>query len=165
MTTVDRILDVIDAGLQTPAPDPTFGEVSPTVHDRCVRCQTRPPAGGDFCGPCRAFLLGDDPPEPRRHGGSWVDESHHWTPEQIQALNESMRLIGEQLVESWRLVSDTVTRSLTLWVEAVEPWLPPETWERTDVDPVQRARARRARPEVCPRHGPAPAGLCRRCAR
>lgn len=41
---VDRILDVIDAGLQTPVPDPTFGEVSPKNHGRCARCQHHDPA-------------------------------------------------------------------------------------------------------------------------
>jgi hypothetical protein len=36
--TTDRILAVIDAGLQTPEPDPTFGEISPENDDGCTRC-------------------------------------------------------------------------------------------------------------------------------
>jgi len=58
---VDRILDLIDAGLQTPMPDPTFGEVSPRVKAGCVRCGEKTTEGSDFCDPCRAFLLGDGP--------------------------------------------------------------------------------------------------------
>lgn len=62
---VDRILDIIDTGLQTPAPDPSFGEVSPPNVEGCARCGA-PPAdeGGDFCAGCRAFLLGDTDTDP-----------------------------------------------------------------------------------------------------
>lgn len=64
-STADRILDMIDAGLQTPVPDPTYGEVSPKRHDRCARCERQDPAGdGDLCGDCRAFLLGDSDTDP-----------------------------------------------------------------------------------------------------
>jgi hypothetical protein len=62
---VDRILKAIDAGLQTPMPDPTFGEQAPINHGRCARCETNPPAkDGDLCSGCRAFLLGDADVDP-----------------------------------------------------------------------------------------------------
>lgn len=162
MTTVDRILDVIDAGLQTPVPDPTFGEVSPTVHDHCVRCQYRQPAeASDFCATCRAVLLGDEP----------VAGRAELTEEQIEAVLSGMRHIAEGLAAAFSEVADVVAGALSGMAEAfatVEPLLPADAWDalRTPAaDPVQRARARRARPEVCPRHGSAPGGLCRRCAR
>ena len=68
MTRSQKILDVIDAGLQTPRPDPSFGEVSETVYDVCVRCGRAPFEESEFCEGCRAFLLGDgdDPLAPRR---------------------------------------------------------------------------------------------------
>jgi hypothetical protein len=59
MTRAQRILDLIDTGLQTPQPDPSFGEVSPTEEHTCLRCPRSPEPESDFCAPCRAFLLGD----------------------------------------------------------------------------------------------------------
>lgn len=74
VSTTDRILDIIDAGLQTPEPDPTFGEVSPEVHDRCARCEQHEPAkGGDLCEGCRAFLLGDSEHDPQA-SGQWLSD-------------------------------------------------------------------------------------------
>ena len=62
---VDRILDVLDAGLQS-SPEASYGEHG--YGDRsCVRCQStdlEPP--GEFCGPCRSFLLGDSEVDPAR---------------------------------------------------------------------------------------------------
>ena len=60
--TVDRILDVLDVGLQT-STETGYG----TDHDaeRCARCQRHDPAeGGDLCPGCRAFLLGDSDDDP-----------------------------------------------------------------------------------------------------
>lgn len=63
--TVDRILDIIDGGLQTPKPDPTFGEVSPRNVEECARCSKRQLAeDSDFCDACRAYLLGDSETAP-----------------------------------------------------------------------------------------------------
>lgn len=67
---LSRVLDVIDAGLQTPMPDPTYGEVSPTVSQRCARCERHDPVeGGDLCEGCRSFLLGDSNDDPN----AWID--------------------------------------------------------------------------------------------
>lgn len=71
-----KVLAVIDAGLQTPMPDPSFGEVSPVVTDRCPRCNTRDPADqSEFCAPCRAYLLGDAPEPPTVAGYAYIDLS------------------------------------------------------------------------------------------
>lgn len=64
-TRIDRVLDVIDTGLQTPMPDPSFGEISPRVSTRCARCDYRDPGDdSEFCDACRAYLLGDAPEPP-----------------------------------------------------------------------------------------------------
>lgn len=159
MTTVDRILDIIDAGLQTPVEDPTFGEVSPVVHDRCVRCQVRACVEeSDFCVSCRAALLGDESPTA--------------TPEDIDVVIQACGQLAQDLAAVMASTVEATTAAIRRMAEAfesagpIEPWLPVEVWElAAKADPVQRARARRARPEVCPRHGPTRGGLCRRCAR
>jgi hypothetical protein len=61
---LDRILDVIDTGLQTPVPDPTHGERSPRNRPGCVRCDGHVAEGTDLCGGCRAFLLDDSDTDP-----------------------------------------------------------------------------------------------------
>lgn len=58
MSRVDKVLELIDGGLQSSS---ERGYVSVAV-DRCPRCVSREPCdGSEFCGPCRAFLLGDGP--------------------------------------------------------------------------------------------------------
>lgn len=77
--TPDEIIEFIDAGLQTPLPDPTYGEVSPRSVDTCVRCTRKRSGDSDFCEPCRAFLLGDAsdplarPPLPLAGGLDWCE--------------------------------------------------------------------------------------------
>lgn len=64
---VDRILDLIDAGLQS-SPEAGYG----TDHqpDACARCQEHPPVeDGDLCDGCRTFLLGDSDSDPREERG------------------------------------------------------------------------------------------------
>lgn len=64
----DRVLDVIDAGLGSSF-EQSYAAVRP---DLCTRCVVRKPAvDSDFCGACRAFLLGDGP-DPGR-GLQWSD--------------------------------------------------------------------------------------------
>lgn len=59
---LDRVLDLLDTGLQSTT-EPSFG----SDHDPedCARCQRRPTIDtGDLCASCRAFLVGasdDDP--------------------------------------------------------------------------------------------------------
>lgn len=95
----DRILWIIDAGLQTPVPDPSFGEISPTVSPRCARCDTLTPADeSEFCAPCRAYLLGD-------------------APEPVTSLEEAMRRVNDAVMASMdefaeriRSLADAVAR-------------------------------------------------------
>jgi hypothetical protein len=73
MGTADRILDIIDGGLQTSTEHgytddgwPAF----PVDQSRCPRCQRHPAAdGADLCEGCRAFLLEDTDVDPARSWG------------------------------------------------------------------------------------------------
>lgn len=58
---LDRVLRVIDSGLQrtTEASYGTDGQP-----EMCVRCQRVEPADGDICSGCRAYLLGAGPEPP-----------------------------------------------------------------------------------------------------
>jgi hypothetical protein len=70
--TLDRILDIIDAGLQSSPEADMYSDVAPSVGSGCVRCPaTEVAEGGDLCDGCRAFLLGDtdtDPATPQGGG-------------------------------------------------------------------------------------------------
>lgn len=58
----DRILDLLDAGLQSSA-ETGYGTDRDTT--ACARCLRNSPAeGGDLCPGCRAFLLGDAAEDP-----------------------------------------------------------------------------------------------------
>ena len=67
---IDRILDVLDVGLQT---SDEHGYGTDLNGDACARCQRHEPAeGGDLCTGCRAFLLGDTNEDPAP-----VRSAHH----------------------------------------------------------------------------------------
>jgi len=58
----DRILEVLDSGLQA-STETGFG--TDRAPDACARCQLHAPVkGGDLCEGCRAFLLGDVDDDP-----------------------------------------------------------------------------------------------------
>jgi hypothetical protein len=61
VSTADRILGVIDAGLQSTTED-SYG--TDHLPDRCARCQRHEPGVGDLCTGCRAFLLEDSDDDP-----------------------------------------------------------------------------------------------------
>ena len=63
VSTADRILDVIDAGLQS---SDEHGYGTDHTPDRCARCQRHEPDLGDLCTGCRSFLLGDSDDDPSR---------------------------------------------------------------------------------------------------
>lgn len=82
MSTAERIIDLIDDGLQSSA-ELSYGD---DVEGTCVRDGCREPAagGGNFCGECRAFMLEDtdiDPVAERRNdvrlspSSGWLGES------------------------------------------------------------------------------------------
>lgn len=59
---VDRILDILDVGLQTSA---EHGYGTDRDAGQCARCQCHEPMpDGDLCAGCRAFLLGDSDDDP-----------------------------------------------------------------------------------------------------
>lgn len=62
MVSIDRVLDVIDAGLQS---SPEHGYGTDHAPDRCARCQQNDVGDGDLCVACRMFLLGDIDVDPR----------------------------------------------------------------------------------------------------
>jgi hypothetical protein len=106
VNTTDRILAVIDAGLQTPVPDPTFGEVSPAVDGGCARCGVEPAADSEFCGGCRAFLLGDSDVDPLAVRLPEVEAAG-------AALAQAFQTIGQAAVE--------VSRQVTAWFRGLSP--------------------------------------------
>jgi hypothetical protein len=62
MTSVDRVLEAIDGGLQRLPSE----EWAASVGDpsSCARCQRNDPVDGDLCPGCRAFLLEDSDEDP-----------------------------------------------------------------------------------------------------
>lgn len=61
---IDKILDIIDAGLQS-SPEIGYGHTD-TSRNSCARCQLNEPVeGGDLCIGCRRFLLGDSDEDPK----------------------------------------------------------------------------------------------------
>lgn len=112
-SSVDRVLDAIDVGLQKAVPDPTFGEVSPPNLEECWRCCAAPPADGStsgVCDDCRLELLAEEPCE-------WVDDE----PDRASVLapvvvsaerfSEDLRAFGATMaewMESFALVFDTL---------------------------------------------------------
>lgn len=81
MATTDRILELIDAGLQS-SDEHGYG------HDNrglCARCQRQKPAEGEFCAGCRSFLLEDSDEDPT---GEWVDVTDRvLLPERSPGIN------------------------------------------------------------------------------
>lgn len=151
----DRAIAAIDAGLQTPQPDPTYGEVSPRNTNTCARC-TRPPApDSDWCEGCRAYLLGDGP-DPTKAGRPYTHivinpdapafeirgvrfvaaDSAVVLGEFSAALTRIAETIGERatfVLENEIRRFDwsphvTVTDSRLPAIHA--PWLPAQTWTR-----------------------------------
>jgi len=161
---VDRILAVIDAGLQS-----TSELMVDEGDDRsaCVRCQRADRAeGSDWCGPCRAFLLGDTDDDPAVHAQQHVVVYVSVTEEQafavvFDALVRQMRLNDEQ-VQAVRDLAVAVGRSLTEMAEAFAAALKPSL-----ADAIRQLAEFDAPPTpvryVCPRHGPQARTFCRRC--
>lgn len=88
MSSTDRILDLIDAGLQSSSESDRYLDVAPSVGEGCVRCGAGDvPEGGDLCDGCRAFLLGDSEDDP----GQWIANAL-WERAEIPA--EITRVVG-----------------------------------------------------------------------
>lgn len=147
MSSVDKILEALDVGLQTPVPDPTFGEVSPVNSEGCWRCGATAASDSDvgLCARCRRYLAEPVPHEP---GDMEID----LTPEQAQVVirvcNDLARSFNETLAGFF---SSLVGRLY----EALEPLISAQA-DRPD-NPERRRHGAAA---VCPRHG-----TCTRCLR
>lgn len=96
-------LAALDVGAQSPLPDPTFGEVSPVVSGKCARCNRRDPAAdSEFCGQCRAFLLGDGPDPDAR-----IPSKGEFTAA-VEQLVDVLSHTAEQFVSRVRVLADSV---------------------------------------------------------
>lgn len=62
----DRVLDLIDNTLQSPMMGHN-GSGELLEPGRCVRCRRSAAPESDWCAPCRAWMLGDDVPDPIAH--------------------------------------------------------------------------------------------------
>jgi hypothetical protein len=128
MTKPQDIIDLIDVGLQTPAPDPTYGEVSPSNRESCARCHRPPANDSDWCEGCRAYLLGDrdDPREELRAGawpeymqGRWPTSGDAPAADSLYHICGNPRCVNPDHLE--RVTHRENVRSGFLW------W-PPSTW-------------------------------------
>lgn len=111
---IDRILKVLDVGIQT-STEHSYG----TDHDpsMCSRCQHHEPAPeGDLCSGCRSYLLGDSAESP----------SFPY-PEQHPPPSEGLPCVGGPL--DGRLVARDGS-----WLEAVIPST--ESYRRAALDPM-----------------------------
>lgn len=127
---VDRILDVLDVGLQG-SPEHGYPEATddPT---RCARCLSTPPADGDLCGPCRSFLLGDtdhDPSQPTRRimpvpGRSFI---HFGDPAEpiLTVFGTSTHTVQETLEADIAELADLLSATVEARMNAaLEVWRP-----------------------------------------
>ncbi len=156
---VQGIVDVIDAGLQTPVPDPTFGEVSPVNRDCCWRCGavTAEDSSAGLCGQCRDYLRGEQEQDPVRSSVGQQAEFgilrfvvNNEVLAQIQQVAEAAAVAFSDMAASCQRVCSALEEADSVLVESVAPSL-------------DRLRHRHA--AECPRHGPTRGGTCWRCHR
>lgn len=149
--TTDRILDVIDAGLQS-SPEPGYG----TDHTpgMCARCQHTELTDGDLCSPCRAFLLGDTDKDQRR--GMTPDEA----AAQMQALADAIVPAIERVLDGFRtVVADWIEQTgkamhaFVELIEAVQAEEPEPTHRRSERSVLDQHRRSHRRTN---RWGPPP---------
>lgn len=116
MTEIDRILEVIDGGLQS-SPDPSYG---PIDRSTCWRCSHHPPetdSSSGLCPGCRTFLLGDGPdpkldlPAVPIFTGADVEAIVRAFSELFESLRPTLERIAEVLVdviERFRSIVDEI---------------------------------------------------------
>lgn len=150
---VDDILDLIDAGLQSSPESGCHTDVCP---DRCARCRRHDrPADGDLCPGCRAFLLEDSAEDPMRPTV---------TPEDLEAVRAALAQVWERMVEAVNHATnaicsafeavdlDEVKRTFdAVLAQQVNPEGQPRERERALLD--QHRRAQRRTNRLGPRPG------------
>jgi hypothetical protein len=174
------IIDLIDVGLQTPAPDPTYGEVSPTNQETCARCHRPPADESDWCEGCRAFLLGDreDPREAGRPGG-WeqalrqidhicgdprcVNPDHLVTVTPRENLEWPADSLGGQVARIGREMEAMYQRALADLAQHPERFTDEMRQDLADFEAVMPPHFHHVHAAICPRHGETRGGTCRRC--
>jgi hypothetical protein len=98
VSSVDRILEAIDVGLQRES----GADYAASVGDpsMCARCQRHEPSDGEMCSGCRAFLLGDSDEDPARR--------RVWMPDVTAPILPPR-------MDTWRAAADPPTLHETLW--------------------------------------------------
>lgn len=142
--TADRILSLIDAGLQS-SDETGYGTDRAPDSTLCARCQlTEPVEGGDLCLVCRAFLLGDSDQDPttrsphgfpvygRSYGHSRSEASIRWQAMEMARYGAGWFLRGGGVltVECMVCGSPVVEASSDLGLADdrfldARPWAPP----------------------------------------
>jgi hypothetical protein len=154
---VDRILDVIDVGLQQDAG--TDWAASLGESDLCVRCQRHEPSEGDLCGGCRAFLLEDSDEDPafvrwNQPWGyvetdivfdevTWHSESYEWLWDPFM---EAATAAAESLAASLRQVARVMTSTHSWCHFIVDEASISATFPRWE--PTNQQRVARSQPAV-----------------
>lgn len=116
MNAIDRVLSAIDSGLQSSSETGyTFDRAG-----LCARCQrARPVEGGDLCGRCRAYLLGDGTQRVERPALAEV------SPEEMAAAWEAavaaFGQIWEAVVDMVEAVAEKMAPLLDLFAEPNRP--------------------------------------------
>lgn len=130
-STSDRILDLIDAGLQSSSESDRYRDVAPSVGEGCVRCDTSDvPEGGDLCKGCRAFLLDDSETDPAATG-NWGGQRSTLTI--IDEVQENLlALYGPRVREFTDLDRRDITARVAEWAVGDEatPERVPMRWDQ-----------------------------------
>jgi hypothetical protein len=178
-----KIVDLIDVGLQTPAPDPTYGEVSPINRETCARCHRPPADESDWCEGCRAFLLGDREDPRYQHAlaeRGWItDELRHAIslgvdsgylfpvihevegqfPDRAAPFEPDPIALHQAAIRFSMLIDEFSRRIVDVGRVLQDVAERFEALER----PVDLPRLRHGHAAVCPRHGETRGGTCLRC--
>lgn len=106
VTQADRVLDVIDAGLQSSS---EHGYTTDHAHGQCARCLWHDPVeDGDLCVACRTFLLGDSDEDPVDVLWSSATIEFNFDAsafiEAVSALSTSMERAGNAMTETFRAI-------------------------------------------------------------
>jgi hypothetical protein len=119
---VDRVLAVLDVGLQSSTETGYTTDHSPS---RCSRCQVGSVDDGDLCGDCRAYLLGDTAEDPieRQH---YLNTQAIYEAARARTNREGLPVIGGIIDGQWVAAEGhhmevPIFRSITAAREAGDP--------------------------------------------
>lgn len=126
--TTDRILDILDAGLQNRIPDTnsTFGYGTDTHPELCARCQKHAPhdTDSDLCTGCRNFLLGDTDTDPAARPRPGSAEAVREYYEVVTPTDYRLTVVDE--VTEWDPLDRLRLRSRPTYSSQEQGWGSPE---------------------------------------